>query len=67
MMDATDPLVQRVEALEQAVLEQRKLRGIAVSPFITVLALGRLCERHSVVAEVDWIGGQLQVRLVPKE
>jgi len=65
----SDPVIERIEQLEQEIRAARRVRdarGIRVNPYITVQALGRLCERHHVEARVWWDDGKLQVRLVSR-
>ena len=69
-LDPTDPLVQRIMELERQIRAGQRVklaRGIRVNPYITVMALGRLCERHHVVAHVGWTDGMLEVTLQPEE
>jgi hypothetical protein len=41
--------------------------GVRVHPFVTVQALGRLCERLGVEARVSWQNDRLHVVLVRKD
>lgn len=67
-IDPNDPLMQRIAVLERQIrdgLRSKLKRGIRVNPYITVMALGRLCEKHHVVAHVGWTDGMLEIDLLP--
>jgi hypothetical protein len=67
--ETSDPILERVAELERSlndVRANRSLRTVRVHPFITVQALGRVCDRHHCEARVSWEHGRLKVVLVPK-
>jgi len=68
--DVSDPIMERVQELGRQIDACRRVkvaRAIRVNPYITVMALGRLCETHNAEARVWWEDGNMRVLVTPRD